>query len=341
MDKNVFQPDEIKNKPPIVIYLCTDNNYAVPTYIALFSLLQNHHDRRIVHAYILTTKDFSEKNTKMLKYLLEKHNCLKLRIISMKNCFQSATISMSRLSVATMYRLMIPYITDQMEGRNAICVYLDSDIVVEGDIAELIDLNIDGYYIGGVIDKDILCETDEELRRHYEELQLSFQNPYINAGILLINTKIIKEFGIDHKLIEYGRNSCYTYNDQDIINSVCFDRIRIIPDKYNVMVSSYYHSSKKYKADDIKLMNETKRNPFIIHYNSARKPWMFKGMLMSGKWWKYVEMQDNTFYCEYIKPFLKNNRASFNDRVLETIKTIMINIGAYQVLRKPYELIRY
>ena len=58
----------------IPIFFNTDNNYAVPTYITLFSMLYNYSGTSDICAYILTADDFSDKNKQMLKLLSEKFN---------------------------------------------------------------------------------------------------------------------------------------------------------------------------------------------------------------------------------------------------------------------------
>ena len=41
------------------------------------------------------------------------------------------------------------------------CIYLDSDLVVEGDLSELFQIDIDGYFIGGVIDKIFVSQGQQ------------------------------------------------------------------------------------------------------------------------------------------------------------------------------------
>ena len=328
----------------IPVFFCTDNRYSVPTYIALYSLLQNYRGNAEIHAYVLASRSFSEKNVRLLESLSKAQN-ISVDIIRMPDTYDAVRINSDHVSTATLYRLMIPNIVSQQLGNEIDkCIYLDSDIVVEGDITELYNISIENYCIAGVLDRAISSKklsVLKDLRELKENLGIPTLKDYINAGVLLLNIKEMQKCGIGNKLEELGYRNDLRYNDQDVINSVCYSSIKHIQLRFNVMTTCIYHDGEDF-LDQYGTQNivEARKDPVVIHYVLGRKPWACKNMVMAENWWKYVEMQDEVIMREYIYPFLKMNKASLFDRTRETVKTASINMGIYNWFREMHYSLR-
>ena len=53
----------------LLIFLCTDNNYAVPAYITMYSLLVNYTGTEKLQLYLLTSSDFESRYIRLFKSL--------------------------------------------------------------------------------------------------------------------------------------------------------------------------------------------------------------------------------------------------------------------------------
>ena len=96
-------------------------------------------------------------------------------------------------------------------------IYLDSDIMLNGNIKELFDIDMTNYELGVVKDR-------------YGRW---FINPrYFNSGVLLMNMKNIKE----SNLLERVRNICFSkkmgFPDQSALNKCCKRKL-YLPRKFN------------------------------------------------------------------------------------------------------------
>lgn len=78
----------------IPVFFNTDNNYAVPTYITLFSMLYNYSGTSDIYVYLLTADDFSDKNKQKLKLLSERFKQVQIKIINVNNSYNNATINL-------------------------------------------------------------------------------------------------------------------------------------------------------------------------------------------------------------------------------------------------------
>lgn len=113
----------------------------------------------------------------------------------------------------TLLRLLadkIPNIPDKI-------LYLDIDMMVGGDIAELYNIDIDGYEYAAVKEKigSKIIRPD-----------------YINAGMLLLNMKKIKETGMLRKSRELIKTKKMLFADQDAIFRSTTQK-KLLPRKYN------------------------------------------------------------------------------------------------------------
>ena len=134
-------------------------------------------------------------------------------------------------------------------------LYLDADIVCTGYISELYDIDFDGKTWVAVEDKGI---TNKDLER----LNLPLGHGYINSGMLLINLdKLRKNYTEDDVLsIIKANHENWIYPDQDFINKVFCDDIKIIEEKFNLLVKGV-------------TFKDLQEKPLIIHYAGSVKPW--------------------------------------------------------------------
>lgn len=319
----------------IVIFFSTDNNYAVPSYLALYSLLKNYKGTRLLEVYILVSEDFSKKNVALFERLSDTYVFLSVKIIKIEADRYQVPVRIQHITQATLYRFSIYRIAEEESIDK--CIYLDSDLIVEGNIEELYDIDIEGYYVGGVIDWGQSCYDKEELK---QILGVPTLKSYINAGVLLMNLKEMIADGIGEKMEEVGRSTSFPNNDQDVINSICFGKIKILPLKYNTMhiISLVKGAERKYGAENLK---EAIENPFIVHYLSRKKPWKHKYDILADYWWKYAKMQDKEIYIEYIVPFVNANKLPLKISLPEMLKCFLRKIGVYGVIKKVYKKDRF
>ena len=96
-----------------------------------------------------------------------------------------------------------------------IVLSLDIDTIVTADIGELWDINMDGYMLAGA------AEPNKQ----------GFHQPYVNFGVLLMNLPALR--GLDDVIIR-TLNTEYTFaNEQDVMNTLCREHIRLISSAYN------------------------------------------------------------------------------------------------------------
>lgn len=168
-------------------------------------------------------------------------------------------------------------------------LYLDSDIIVRHDIANLFSNNIDDYCIAGV--EDIVGKL------LIDRYKLSSTTTYINSGVMLLNLKKLRCFD----LISGLRNIpeyfiANNFGDQDLINYFFQNEILPLDLKWNLC----YPYRTTYS--DVKYYNEISKNPSIFHFITDAKPWIpGKNPKFKSEYFKYLSKTDwyEEFFVQY------------------------------------------
>lgn len=262
------------------IVFATDENYASATYVAIYSIAKyaNTDVKYIIYVFISDLLN-SEIETMFLSIERQFLN-VEIRI-KRTACSQYAYSKIKRISTATFLRLYAPMYL-QVDK----CLYLDQDILINGDVANIYDFQIGDNLIAGV-------EQPEYARRKMmeplqRELLLEEDDRYINAGVMLMNLKEMRKLEWQC-IIERLMKEQFPLGDQDIINVACRGRIVCMPISYNYGI----------------MRGKTDLQPLIVHYAGAKKPWNSIYMFGADKWWQLC------FETEVFDKFLKAECISF------------------------------
>ena len=133
----------------------------------------------------------------------------------------------------------------------------------------MFNIDISDYYIAGVLEPEFYFSEE----KNYERLNLPSMNKYVNAGVLLINLKQIRENNVTQKFIELAK---INIDSQDIINIASYGKIKTLPPKYNAMITTLKENNPLLRnLFTQKEIYEAKTNPYIIHYDDQNKPYIF------------------------------------------------------------------
>lgn len=162
--------------------------------------------------------------------------------------------NLSRMSYA---RLLLGSVLPNEVKR---CVYLDTDLLFERDIAELYRTDLAGYTAAAVPDGDRAWD-EEQLQR----LGVKGDH-YFNAGMMLIDLERWRAEAVGDRALAYCRTArpvlvapfrfAPFFWDQDAINSVLSGRIKPLPVNWNTWA-----------------VRLTAYEPVVVHLITGPKPW--------------------------------------------------------------------
>lgn len=258
----------------IPIVFSTDHNYVMPAGVTIASLLLHRGDVNY-HIYILCAPDVTSEDRDMLRnqvHALSPES--KIEFVNMGDKFKNG-FEVREISTACYYRLMIPWLLPEVDK----IIYCDVDIIFLCSLKELYEVDLgDNLVAGSTPGKWVV------MKRYFEKIGIDYHY-YINSGVLVINSKLQRENGLDKEYDRLSRKK-FLYQDQDIINLACKGRISYFDSRYNMMPQLYGKESRFSK--DV-----------IIHY-AGDKPW--KNFTYAWvQWWDVYNQsvfKDNDFYID-------------------------------------------
>lgn len=268
----------------IPIFFTIDDGYAPFLAVALNSAIKNSNPQRRYNSIVLY-QDLNETNIAKLKSL-ETEN-FKISLTPMKANFDALDDRMSNrlrcdyFTLTIYFRLFIPVMFPQYDKG----IYIDSDVVLTSDIAELYDIEIGDNLIGAC--NDLSIADIPPLVAYTENAVGVNKHEYINSGVLLMNLKQMREVDLEGHFL----NLLNTYHfdsiapDQDYLNAMCNGKIYYLDESWDAMPN-----------DAKPPLAHTK----LIHYNLFSKPWCYDGIQYGEEFWKYAE---DSGYLDEIKAY--------------------------------------
>ena len=211
----------------IPIFLTIDNNFAKYASTAIASLI-DHSNKENNYIINIIYEDLTIENEDRLKSL-ETSNC-KIKCIKMDDVLNELDDSYShklRADIFTLtiyFRIFLPRMFPEYDKG----IYIDSDVILNDDIANLYNIDLEDNLIGAIKDESV---SDVEVLANYIENAVGIDRySYINSGVLLLNMKKLREV----KFAEHFLYLLKKYNfdtiapDQDYINAMCKGNIKFI-----------------------------------------------------------------------------------------------------------------
>lgn len=284
-----------QNKQVLPIFFAVDDGYMPFLAVTLQSLVDNSSAEYYYLIKILYTNISEVSKEKIKKYERENVNIEFVDLNYYIGTIKNKLYTRDYYSKTTYFRLFIPNLYPQYDK----ALYLDCDIVLLRDVAELFNIDIGDNLVGGA--PDDVIQTYEVFQEYVEKVVgVADYINYFNAGVLLMNLDELRKYNFQEKfLYSLDKIKFSVAQDQDYLNRLCKGRVKIIDKTWNRMPISNTEVDEK----DLKL----------IHYNLAFKPWHFEDILYKEYFWKYA--QKTEFFDEILrKKENYSDEEKFNDR---------------------------
>ena len=254
----------------INLFFAVDDNYCSFLSAAVHSMLKNANRNYEYNIYVLHN-GISQEKQQVLKTQIKGRATIDFVDMNEKlKTLEDRLVTRDYYTMTTYYRLFIPNMFPHMDK----ALYLDSDIIITGDVSKLYNTDMGNNLVGGVPD---MAVQNTPVFIEYVENALGIKaERYFNAGILLMNLKEMRAWNFENKFIELlGKYKFRVAQDQDYLNVLTKDRVKYIDNSWNVQPVP----GNICKLDEINL----------IHYNMLWKPWIFEDTIYKETFWKYAK----------------------------------------------------
>jgi lipopolysaccharide biosynthesis glycosyltransferase len=258
----------------IPIFFAVDDNYTPFLIVSIRSLIENCSEQYYYSIKILYTSITDEHKASIKS--LEQNN-VNIEFVDLNyyiNKIKDKLYTRDYYSKTTYFRLFIPDLYPQYNK----ALYLDSDIVILADIADLYNEDMETNLVAAIPDEVI---QNTKVFQDYAEkvVGVADYKNYFNAGILLMNLDELRKFNFQNKFLHSLEVIKFSVaQDQDYLNRLCKGRVKLVDGAWNRMPMF----SDKVKDEDIKL----------IHYNLAYKPWHFEDIMYKEYFWEYAKQTE-------------------------------------------------
>jgi lipopolysaccharide biosynthesis glycosyltransferase len=285
----------------IHISLASDDNYSQHLGVTIYSILENAKNPQKILLH-LVDGGIKDENKKRLEMISNSFGSKIKWIKGDMNDFINLE-SFGHISKATYFRLILPNILNKIKK----LIYLDCDLIVEGDIEELWGLDLKDKLLFAVKDS-----YESEIQRK-KVLNIPKANSFFNSGVLLINCDKWRDKKVSKITLDYiiKNSSILVAPDQDALNAIYYNDWGEIPFEWNFYFDTF-------KRPELKNLNKKRSfKPKIIHFVSSSKPWSFLDIHpLKKRYWHYLKKTPWKNYKEKDKT-LKN----FFIKMLRYIRT--------------------
>lgn len=327
------------------ICMITDDNYIMPTSVAIHSMITNKGEEQ--YNFYIITSNLSEESEKKFKDFEQNGVCINIIREDAEKRFnglhQFRADSICVASLSALLKFIIPDLFPQLDR----ILYLDGDIIVTSDLEELYNTDLKGNYIAAVIDSGTLYWTNEFI---------SSVKHYFNSGVMLMDLKKMREDHISEVLIETKRNLAdSSLMDQNVFNIVFNNKIKLLPIQYNFLPLSLERAKSKWDINSLnkkygtayKTESELYLDAKIIHYSSKDKPWNYSEASYAYIWKHYYLSLYNKLPqrkekygisvivpCYNVENYLKQTINTILNQTYKDIEIILIDDGSTDATAK-------
>lgn len=258
----------------LTVALAADNDFAAPLGIALYSMIKNAAVQDMLDIVVLDCGIKEDNRQKIRSFFAGTRH--QVSFIPCNLDMVKDIPLRDNWSAAIFARLLLPQLLPDTER----VLYLDSDILVLGSLAELFSLDMQDALIAGVRDWALWASfkfPSEKLDSVYineDFVKMFKQIDYLNSGVLLMNLDLARKEGLTEKCLQFIKQyeSKLIFFDQDAINFVCGEKRKILPLRFNMLP---FLNEKEVPPALLQEFNETKDRCVVLHYLSKYKPWLY------------------------------------------------------------------
>ena len=260
-----------------------NTNYRVPLEVLISSLLLHKQNSTAIEWHICTDEadgGWDEwKNEMSHKYNLQNATFIIHRLWE---------ISGQRLPVRGRARpiMYARLLVSDILPFTARVIYLDADLLVLRPIEELWAVDLGLHPCACCQDLAIPTVSSKMGIRDHRKLNLDPDDPYFNAGVMVVDIPAWKEKEVKERAVEYlaTHETIVNLFDQEALNAALGNDWRQISYRWNIIASVAgrpFLDTQPLDCDDYK---ESLQDPRIVHYAGTLKPWL--NPFLIGMWFQ-------------------------------------------------------
>lgn len=274
--KNIVQDKSVN------LALICDENYVMPTVVAMTSMKATKDAYSTYSVYVFTS-DVSKESREKIISMNDEQAGFFVRIVETEELDVLKKCAINGLHVSTA-ALVKFFIADLLDGLDKV-LYLDGDILVQKDLTRLYNTELGNKYAAVVKDYKPMVYNPPQTQK----LGIAHKS-YFNSGVMLLNLKKFRADRLNEKLVNYRLHGLNFFMDQDALNVVFSDNVLHLDLLDNAMSSTIFYFdfeelSKYYGIEGLNSKKEIYENATIVHLCTKYKPWKYSNVPYAREWY--------------------------------------------------------
>ena len=282
------------NDGAVNVAFSSDRAYLPQTAAMVASLAQHAAGDRRYNLFYLH-ENISDRDIDLLSSVLVAHPNISLHPINVGRAFSGEYRAPHHAPSNATYNRFLLF--DLLPDVHRI-VYLDVDLVLCGDVAEVFDMDIGSAPLAAVTDALMTRVLATRVRTRdpavpdlyaYLSRDLGLTDDqiarYFNAGVMILNFAAMDVAKVGAALRDMVAGNRHFFRDQDVLNVYFRDQFLTLPARFNVHNSDH----GAYDNVPVPIRNaalDAKADPFIVHFAAAhQKPWLEPDVECAGLFW--------------------------------------------------------
>jgi len=266
-------------KKTVPIVFLTDNKYALPTGVAIQSLIDHWAGVRPIRIYVIVHQVCADYCARLKRF---QSDDVTLELLDPE--FDNDTLERyydegSYVSATSMLKFCIPRLLPDDDT----ILYLDGDILIQKDISPMTALDVTGYYAAAV--EDIAAVESAKLH------EMVGVKRYFNSGVILLNAKRFREESLEETMFAIGKaHPEYKCTDQSVFNKGFEEDVLWLSPKWNLMtfnlIQNQYTMAQinAFYGTTYRDIHNMERQAVLIHLTNEFKPWKYRDVYRSREW---------------------------------------------------------
>lgn len=270
---------------------------------------------------VILERALTKEHRAVIASIIEGHDNISVRYANPESFFKGMRYAFAdRLPLEGFFRAAASFFLDQYDK----IVYMDSDILVKRDMADLFYTDVGESYVAAV--NDMVAQAFLNMREktpyaadfvYRAKYRMKLKNPanYFNSGVMLMNCAKIRQDFRWQDMMDYWKRVDYKSDDQDMFNSLFEGNVQYLDMAWNVFAKTnedFAHVYKKAPAETYQQYLEAREHPNVVHFITEVKPWCVGQGDFVLEFWKIA--RKSPYYealVEQIAGFLTQSVSSY------------------------------
>ena len=284
VEKDDFLVPFFKEKNVAIVFIITDNYFFPYLSCNIKSIIETS-SKENNYDLIIFSYEISSLDRNKIKSLIKNKNNFSIRFKNPKPFLKSLKFFEKNQNLNNFILLLLPNLLSEYKK----VLFLQNEMIVKSDLAEIYNENLDNFLIGACVDPNSagFYKKSSSNRKNYIDNILKLKDPFkfFNKGTILFNLLEFRKTFTINEILDFSVKNNFESFEEDMLNKLCENKTKILDISWNVLTEN---KDIIFRAPQWMYNNYLKafESPKIINFNGGLKPWLQPEIEKANDFWE-------------------------------------------------------